>query len=48
MREIGLTKYIGSKRCLPQWVVSRKGREKSTLFIALPSWVSTMVALLKI
>jgi hypothetical protein len=38
--------YIGSKRYLPQWVVGRKGREQPTLFIALPSWVITMVALL--
>lgn len=36
MREVGLAKYIGSKRYLPQWDVSKKGREQPTLFIALP------------
>jgi hypothetical protein len=36
MREVGLAKYIGSKRYLPQGVVGRKGREQPTLFIVLP------------
>jgi hypothetical protein len=36
MREVGLAKYIGSKKYLPQWVIGKKGMEQPTLFIALP------------